>query len=220
MRVHVEGRERAYEAMFEAAGHKCGPLTYDKLSGYVVGADLVCFTGGADVNPALYGEEAHETTGFNTLRDEASLELYEKAKKLDIPCVGICRGAQFLNVMSGGSMYQNVSGHATGRTHSVYDYLTDLSVGVSSTHHQMMIPDTGVGDILADASIDGKKEGAPVNYTGGLDFAEEYDCESVMYEEAGNLCFQPHPEFYGPEHECFKLFFSHLNHFMTRLELK
>jgi carbamoylphosphate synthase small subunit len=212
MHVFVEQRDGRYENMFLLAGHSISPT--------VEGAELVCFTGGSDVSPYLYGENPHDLTSSCEFRDKKSLNLYEKAKKADIPMVGICRGAQLLNVLSGGSMYQHVSKHAVGGTHEVLDMLAGKTVQVSSTHHQMMVPNLGKGEVLADASLNGEKEGPPLNYRGlyiGYE-AEGFDAESVMYLQNQCLCFQPHPEFFYPGHECFDLFFEHLNHFMKRLE--
>jgi hypothetical protein len=210
MRVYVEGNSPEYEAMFVAAGHY--------ICAGSEAADLICFTGGADVNPALYGEPCHDRTNFSEFRDGESMDLYEKHR--DTPKVGICRGAQLLNVLSGGSMYQHVEGHAIRGTHAVSDLLTGKSVQVSSTHHQMMIPNLGRGVVLADAQLGGHKEGGPVNYNGlhtGYEL-EGFDAESVMYLGNKCLCFQPHPEFFQPDHECCQLFFSHLNFFLTQLE--
>src|SRR5574343_347632 len=74
-------------------------------------ADLVCFTGGEDVSPSLYGEQRHPRTYHNMNRDDRETELFNQCLKNQTPMVGICRGGQFLNVMNGGKMYQDVSHH-------------------------------------------------------------------------------------------------------------
>ena len=101
-------------------------------------ADLICFTGGADVSPSFYGDVKHRTTHNDLWRDEQEKHLFETGKEYKIPMVGICRGGQFLNVMNGGNMYQDVSGHT--RSHYIKDKRTGEIVYVSSTHHQMMMP--------------------------------------------------------------------------------
>jgi len=53
--------------------------------------------------------------------------------------VGICRGSQFLTVMSGGRLFQDVSGHAIMGTHLI-KFKDGSSLGITSTHHQMMNP--------------------------------------------------------------------------------
>src|ERR1700677_4699649 len=61
---------------------------------------LVVFTGGADVAPSLYGEEASRETSSYPKRDIFETIVFQKAHSLHKPKVGICRGAQFLNVMA------------------------------------------------------------------------------------------------------------------------
>jgi len=74
--------------------------------------DAVVFTGGSDVDPELYGEEAHaETAGIVRMRDEAELALLRAALERDMPVLGICRGIQVLNVGLGGDLDQHLEGH-------------------------------------------------------------------------------------------------------------
>lgn len=65
-------------------------------------------TGGADLDPALYGEEPHpETELCERRRTEAELKLLEHAH-VELPIFGICYGCQFLNVARGGSLHQHL----------------------------------------------------------------------------------------------------------------
>jgi gamma-glutamyl-gamma-aminobutyrate hydrolase PuuD len=103
---------------------------------------LVVFTGGADVSPSLYEEKPHWTTGSNLTRDIQEKKIFEDAKAAKIPFVGICRGAQFLCVMAGGRLVQDITGHAGGR-HEICFNLPNGSqevVEVTSSHHQMQYP--------------------------------------------------------------------------------
>jgi hypothetical protein len=156
-------------------------------------AEIVCFTGGADINPELYGEPALANTGFSIERDQKDLECYIAAsKRKSPPClVGICRGAQFLNVMNGGRLWQHVTDHT--RTHIIYDKSYNEQFEVTSTHHQMMIPrDSGL--VLAVACVAKEK-----HCFGSTEFRPEgnedfNDVEVVWYDDTRSLCFQPHPE--------------------------
>lgn len=201
----VGGRAPQYEQMYLAAGWDVckSPLK----------ADLLQFTGGEDVSPCLYGEERHRTTGDNLDRDLFEASFFAIARRMGIPMVGICRGGQFLNVMSGGKMYQHVSGHATGRNHLLVDHDTEREVLVSSTHHQMMRVGEG-GQLVASASLGGFKEymwgNENVRVTGP---ANEPDAEVVYYPDTKALCFQPHPEFFDVEHECPRYFFELLERY-------
>ena len=74
--------------------------------------DAVVLTGGSDLDPELYGEEAHdETLGIVRLRDDAELALLKAALGRDMPVLGICRGIQVLNVGMGGDLEQHLEGH-------------------------------------------------------------------------------------------------------------
>lgn len=155
-------------------------------------ADLIQFTGGADVTPALYGEP--NTQSWNEVtRDLKEICIFREALVLEKPMAGICRGGQFLNVMGGGKMIQDVSGHANGRQHSAYDRVFNRALMVTSTHHQMMVPGRG-GIVLMYASIVGDE-----------------DTEAVYYPHINSLCFQPHPEFDTATRDCTDLYFSYLD---------
>jgi len=65
--------------------------------------------GGADVNPARYGEDRRpETEAPNDARDQRELALIAQALELDLPILAICRGVQILNVQQGGTLVQHV----------------------------------------------------------------------------------------------------------------
>lgn len=71
--------------------------------------DGFLFTGGHDVDPALYGEKSEGLTGeIIPGRDVMETKLLARALELDKPVLGICRGLQFLNVHLGGSLYQDI----------------------------------------------------------------------------------------------------------------
>lgn len=169
----------------------------------IMDADVICFTGGEDVDPEFYGEKALSVSRFNTSRDNFEMEVYCKAVVEDIPMVGICRGGQFLNVMSGGSLWQDVNGHL-GR-HEIKDTFSgEIIQGMSSTHHQMMRPCKD-GKILAHAAKSTLKLGFGQEMK--RDTPEMDDVEVVWYENGKSLCFQPHPEF-GGYPDCRTYFFD------------
>jgi putative glutamine amidotransferase len=51
-----------------------------------------------------------KTGGINTGRDELEKELITSALERQLPLLGICRGMQLINVVTGGSLYQNIEG--------------------------------------------------------------------------------------------------------------
>lgn len=185
MNVFIEYSSYGYEEMFRNKGWN--------IVFTVAEADIVCFTGGADVSPHMYGDKKHSNTYDSPKRDAMEALVYAEALERGIPCVGICRGGQFLNVMNGGRMYQDVSDH--GRAHSITDLLTGETLLVSSTHHQMMMPAPGA-ILVASSTLGGSREwmeGSVVQ----RDVSKE-DIEVVLYPNTKSLCFQPHPEFVSP----------------------
>ncbi|MBQ9784958.1 MAG: gamma-glutamyl-gamma-aminobutyrate hydrolase family protein [Clostridia bacterium] len=67
------------------------------------------FTGGADIDPRRYGEEARESIGeIQTHRDEFEFHVFQRVIKTSKPILAICRGAQLVNVALGGTLYQDI----------------------------------------------------------------------------------------------------------------
>lgn len=175
-------------------------------------ADLVLFTGGEDVNPALYGEKRLPRTYMSHQRDDEDLRNFHYCTENNIPMVGICRGGQFLNVMNGGLLFQDVNNHAIGSVHMATDTRTGIEVPVSSTHHQMMIP-SEEGEVLLTAKGRStvryrEQNGEAKEYTG-----EHEDTEAVYYPVTRSLCFQPHPEMVQGAY-CRGYFFGLLQEFL------
>lgn len=69
----------------------------------------VLLPGGGDVDPAYFGEEPHPELGLvQPERDEFEIALCRAALEKNLPILGICRGAQVLNVAMGGSLIQDI----------------------------------------------------------------------------------------------------------------
>ncbi len=67
-------------------------------------------SGGHDVDPHLYGEELKPNIGeIWPARDHFDMLLLKLAEEMGKPVLGICRGAQIINVAHGGSLYQDVA---------------------------------------------------------------------------------------------------------------
>lgn len=193
-KVHIINGDRAYLEMFERKG-----WTHSSAED----ADLIQFTGGADVSPRLYGEALHPNSQCNLSRDDREKEVFDRyqGKK---PLAGICRGGQFLNVMCGGKMYQHHSGHPY--KHKAWIYSKSVELIVSSTHHQIMRPAKD-GIVVMAAN-----EGVIAERMDGTDIIKEspdWETESVFYPDKGVLCFQPHPEFSVQDKEVEECMFAY-----------
>ncbi len=85
-----------------ALGHETLRAIFERLDGLLL-------SGGGDVDPALYGEEAHPTIwGLDMNRDRAELAMARWATEAKKPLLCICRGIQVFNVALGGSLVQDI----------------------------------------------------------------------------------------------------------------
>jgi putative glutamine amidotransferase len=147
-----------YPASVAAAGGLPVELTRDAdVEGVLARLDGLILSGGADVEPSRYGHDPDENLGsIEPDRDEWELALLREARRLEMPVLAICRGAQLANVFFGGTLNQHVeleegAGHpqwdVDGRetTHevdvapgSLLSTIYPPSLGVNSLHHQTL----------------------------------------------------------------------------------
>lgn len=165
--------------------------TGSKLVTDIDDADLVVFTGGADVDPIYYGESPHPKTWAEPDRDVADIATYAYCYANGIPMLGICRGSQFLHVMNGGKLWQHVDNH-TG-DHSMLDLQEKRVIDrVSSTHHQMVRENVEGGmEVLATARKSNRRWYNDKKENQG----PHPDIEAYFYRETCCLGIQGHPEY-------------------------
>lgn len=128
--------------------------------------DGLLLTGGQDIEPSRYGELQLDYCGETSdLRDDFETLLIKRALARDLPILGICRGIQMLNVVLGGSLYQDLSHqHPSLINHhmlppynriahrvTLSSHLKDLyhkeEIGVNSYHHQ------AIKDLAEDLTV-------------------------------------------------------------------
>ena len=118
----------------------------------VASVDGIIFSGGPDLDPSWYGETIwNETVQVDTLRDTSDILLMKAALSSGKPVLGICRGAQLLNVVLGGTLIQDIPSqvdtlvkHSGGNWHPVsvekgsflYEIFGRDTLQVNSSHHQ------------------------------------------------------------------------------------
>ena len=111
--------------------------TLDALDGLIL-------SGGADLDPASYGAEAHpKTNGIRPERDGAELALLEAALARDMPVLAVCRGSQVLNVALGGDIVQHlpeVVGHEGHKQ----------TPGAFADHDVDVLPGTKLHDVIGE----------------------------------------------------------------------
>lgn len=163
-------------------------------------ADLLVLTGGADVDPTLYGHKRHPTTGTSASRDSSDIKAYRLAVALNVPVLGICRGSQLLCVLNHGTLIQNCDNHLGEHEITTID---NYKLRITSTHHQMAVPNPEYSQIIAWAD----KLASVRSYMGNLsdlDTLEDKDPEVILYYQKGvksrkvtSIGIQGHPEFPG-----------------------
>lgn len=106
--------------------------------------DGIIFSGGSDLDPELYGQEAHaETVGIVRHRDDAELMLLEAALARDMPVLAICRGSQVLNVARGGDLVQHLPDVVGDEKHK-------HTPGTFADHEVSVEEGTGLASLLGD----------------------------------------------------------------------
>jgi gamma-glutamyl-gamma-aminobutyrate hydrolase PuuD len=106
--------------------------------------DGLIFSGGSDLDPELYGEQAHpETNGWVRERDDFELGLMQAALARDVPLLAICRGSQVLNVALGGGLEQHVPDRVQSDLHKE-------TPGVFADHDVAVLQGTTLASILGD----------------------------------------------------------------------
>ncbi len=132
--------------------------------------DGLLLSGGADIDPSRYGQAADPTVEVERPRDVLEAAAFAAAERRGVPVLGICRGFQAINVFRGGSLIQDIAGHAgpgygTGQawTHAITidpgSRLGDLLGGIDASevntyHHQAVRPDALGRDLRATAWAD------------------------------------------------------------------
>jgi putative glutamine amidotransferase len=149
------------------------PLEPDAACDLVARLDGVCLSGGPDLDPHAYRAfERHPELGnTNPAVDAFELAVTRAADAAGLPLLGICRGAQTLNVARGGTLHQHVPGHrqsevatrATQRLDVAPNSLLSAVTGagaaleVNSFHHQAVdVPGAGLRVVAraADGTVE------------------------------------------------------------------
>jgi putative glutamine amidotransferase len=106
--------------------------------------DGLLFSGGSDLDPELYGQDAHaQTNDVVPERDRAEIALLEAALERDMPVLAVCRGSQVLNVVRGGDLVQHLPDVVGDEKHK-------HTPGVFADHDVDLVQGTRAQEILGD----------------------------------------------------------------------
>jgi putative glutamine amidotransferase len=136
----------AYVQAVEAAGGRAllVPPSMEGIDETLDALDGLLFSGGSDLDPEIYGQEAHaETDGVVPVRDRAEIALLQAALERDMPVLAVCRGSQVLNVARGGDLVQHLPEVVGDEKHK-------HTPGVFADHDVDLVSGTRVQQILGD----------------------------------------------------------------------
>jgi putative glutamine amidotransferase len=141
----------SYVQAIERAGGRAlvVPPTEDGVEETLDALDGLLLSGGSDLDPSLYGADAHpETRNIRPGRDLAEMALLRAALARDLPVLAVCRGSQVLNVARGGNLVQHLPETLGNEAHRE-------TPGVFSDHGVQVDPSSRLGGIVG-TSVDVK----------------------------------------------------------------
>jgi len=136
----------AYVRAVEAAGGRAllVPPSMEGIDETLDALDGLLFSGGSDLDPEIYGQEAHaETDGVVPERDRGEIALLQAALERDMPVLAVCRGSQVLNVARGGDLVQHLPEVVGDEKHK-------HTPGAFADHDVDLVSGTRVQQILGD----------------------------------------------------------------------
>ena len=156
------------------------------------GIDGVLLCGGADIDPARYGEtEVHpEVYDVDELQDEADLSLAAYCFEHGVPTLAVCRGLHVVNVLRGGSLVQHMDEH---HRHVVHDVVikrgpAGIETGpiTASCYHHQCIERLGSGLEVVGRAEDGTIEAVTID-SAGWAFGVQWHPEDTAREDPRQL---------------------------------
>ncbi len=125
------------------------PLGEDDIEGLLEHLSGLLLTGGPDVDPSCYGAAPHPELGpTDPTVDEFEIALCRRADRRGMPILGICRGAQVLNIARGGTLHQHLPdlvGHAVEHRQA--------ESGDRTTHEVRVAPDSALAQTTGGGPV-------------------------------------------------------------------
>lgn len=129
--------------------------TAEKLGSHIAG---VIIGGGNDIDPGIYGGDVSTSPSVDPARDSYELDVLAEADRRSLPVLGICRGAQLINVHCGGTLFGDLAKYrkltsnkgtllprkqiSISPDSSLADWIDGTEARVNSLHHQA-VKETG-----------------------------------------------------------------------------
>ncbi len=204
-RIEVSFAGRRYlDAVIRAGGEPVTlaprALTVPEARELMARFDGLVLMGGADVDPELYGQDAHDRTyGVDRRNDEFEIALCRASAEQGIPTLAVCRGMQVANVAFGGTLHQ---------------HLEDVATDVDIAHGPLGFPtppegvehpiEVAPGSRLA-AALDGHETPPAISYHhqavdrlgdgfAATAWSDDGHVEAMERDNGWFVCLQWHPE--------------------------
>ncbi|UXA19883.1 gamma-glutamyl-gamma-aminobutyrate hydrolase family protein [Mycobacterium sp. SMC-4] len=162
--------------------------------------DALVITGGRDVDPATYGHPRHPATDEpmpdSRARDAFELALVDAALRRGMPVLGICRGAQVLNVARGGTLHQHlpeVVGHTRHQQGNAV-FSTSSIVTVPRTRVAALVGPSTDAQCYHHQAIDRLGDGLIVSAADSDGIIEAVETDPARYPDHWVVAVQWHPE--------------------------
>lgn len=170
-------------------------LPKEEINGLLERLDGVIFTGGPDVDPTFMGEEPIPELGItNRNRDLFEIALVRTAVAKHVPILGICRGAQIINVALGGNVYQDLASQYPGKIFKHYQ----SAPGDQPTHFVSVNHDSKLFKTIGDnVFVNSRHHQAIKDVPEGLQIvatASDGVIEAIENKDASVQAVQWHPE--------------------------
>ena len=177
------------------------------VAAYAAELDGLVLMGGSDVCPASYGEEPlRPDWNGDRIRDDYEIALLRAFMVLKKPVLGICRGAQVVNVAQGGTLWQDLGTQVPGALNH-----RNWEIYAENCHATSFVPGTGLARLYPGATV---VKTNSIHHQAIKDLGRDLVveawsepdrvAEAIRYTGAGYLfAVQWHPEFHAPDDPSF-----------------
>jgi len=173
------------------------------VDAYASELDGLVLMGGSDVCPESYGETALQPAwNGDRIRDDYEIALLRSFMALKKPVLGICRGAQVVNVAQGGTLWQDLGTQVAGALNH-----RNWEIYAENCHATAFVPGTGLARLYPGAAV---VKTNSIHHQAIKDLGRDLVveawsepdriAEAIRYTGGGYLfAVQWHPEFHAPD---------------------
>ena len=177
------------------------------VDAYAQELDALVLMGGSDVCPETYGEKAlkREWNG-DRIRDDYEIALLRAFVSIGKPVLGLCRGAQVINVALGGTLYQDIATQVPRALNH-----RDWAIYEKNCHATSIVPGSGLARLYPGIEVTKTNS---IHHQAVKDLGRDLTVEAwsepdriveaIRYRGSGYLfAVQWHPEFHAPDDASF-----------------